>query len=583
MKNLAKQLFTSAFALSAVFAAASGQAFAQEAPQAPASQSVMMVLDGSGSMWGQIEGVSKIEIARGVIGGLLDDWDPAIELGVIAYGHREKGACDDIETLVNIGPVDKDAVMAKVNAINPKGKTPISASVRKAAESLKYTEEKATVILISDGLETCSVDPCALAAELEANGVDFTTHVIGFDIKDEDKAGLVCLAERTGGRYMSAQNAQELTTALAQTVEIVTAETLIPVEEPEPVNEGPQGVRFSAKLCDSCDIVEDNMFWWINEAQQNLEGNRKEVARNGSATDIQELPAGDYQVVARYGDAYASQMITIEPGKLTDLVMNMNAGHFRVNAAATVGGQILSDNMFYWVMETATNLEGQRKEVSRSGADKELFRLPAGDYVVRARHGDAYAEAEITVSPGQLTDYTFDMNVGYLRIDAVMSEGGAPIQKDMFYWVLEPNTDLEGNRKEVSRSGANKEIFRLPAGDYLLRSRHGTSYKDTPVSITAGGLLDQTIIQNSARVKLSAVQTPGGAALTEGVFWWVYQPTGDLEGSETEIDRNGSAEPILTLPAGEFVLAVRYGGQITRTKLSLNAGDEKRVDVVLNP
>ncbi|MBL4620247.1 MAG: VWA domain-containing protein [Marinicaulis sp.] len=583
-KNLKNKLFTGAVTLSAVLAVGTGQAFAQDASEASAPQSVMMVLDGSGSMWGQIDGVAKIEIARDVIGGLLDDWDPAVQLGVIAYGHREKGACNDIEMLVNVGPVDSAAVMAKINAINPKGKTPISASVRKAAESLKYTEEKATVILISDGLETCSADPCALADELEANGVDFTTHVIGFDIKDEEKAGLVCLAERTGGRYMSAQNAQELTTALAETVEIVaTAETLVPVDEPEPVAQGPQGVRFSAKLCETCEIVEDNMFWWINESKQDLEGNRKEVARNGRAKDLEELPAGDYQIVARYGDAYANQMITIEPGKLTELVMVMNAGHFRVNAAATVGGQILSDNMFYWVMETATNLEGQRKEVSRSGLDKELFRLPAGDYLVRARHGDAYAEHQITVSPGGLTDHTFDMNVGYLRVDAAMSEGGPQIAKDMFYWVLASNTDLEGNRREVSRSGANKDIFRLPAGDYLLRSRHGVAITDTAVTVTAGGLLDKTIIQNSGRVKLSVVQTVGAPALSDGVFWWVYQPTGNLEGSEREISRDGRAEPIFTLPAGEFTLAVRYGGKVTRTKLVVKPGDEKKIEVVLNP
>lgn len=569
-----------AFMGGAALSLAAANAHAQETE--PAHQSVMMVLDGSGSMWGQIDGTAKIEIARNVIGDLLGTWNENVDLGVIAYGHREKGQCSDIETLVNVGPVNKDAVMSKVNAINPKGKTPISASVRKAAEALKYTEEKATVILVSDGLETCNADPCALATELEAAGVDFTTHVIGFDITEEEKAGLACLAKNTGGRFMSAQSAGELTTALAETVEIV-AETVTVAEPEVEVAAGPQGIKLAAKLCEDCELLTDNIFWWINEATTDLEGNRKEVARNGKAQDIMELPAGDYQIVARYGVAYANADVTIEPGKLTDFVMTMNAGNFRVNAAATEGGDILNDNMFYWVFETKTDLEGNRKEVTRMGSANGIMRLTAGDYLVRARHGSAYADETVTIKAGELTDLTFDMNVGYLRANAAMAEGGAEIPKDMFYWVFEDKTDLEGNRKEITRSGANKDIFRLSAGEYVLRSRHGKAFVDTPFTMEAGSLQDVTVVMNSARVKLSAVQTAGGPSIDSGVFWWVYQPTGDFEGTEREIERSGAASPLLTLPSGDFILAVRYGGGITRTPLSLNPGDEKPLEVVLNP
>ena len=566
----------------AALSLAAVSAHAQDAETAAAPQSVVMVLDGSGSMWGQIDGAPKIEIARTVIGGLLDTWNENVELGVIAYGHREKGQCTDIETLVEVGPVDKNAVMSKVNAINPKGKTPISAAVRQAAETLKYKEEKATVILVSDGLETCNADPCALANELEAAGVDFTTHVIGFDITEEEKAGLACLANNTGGRFMSAQSAGELTTALAETVEIVTETASVPEPEVE-IAAGPQGIKLAAKLCEDCDLLNDNIFWWINEPTTDIEGNRKEVSRMGRAQGVMELPAGEYQVVARYGVAYANADVTVEPGKLTDFVMTMNAGNLRINAAATEGGQILDNNMFYWAFETKTDLEGNRKEVTRMGSANGIMRMPAGDYLIRARHGSAYADEVVTVNAGELTDLTFDMNVGYLRVNAAMNEGGAEIPKDMFYWVLEDKTDLEGNRKEITRAGAHKHIFRLTAGDYLLRARHGVAYVDTPFSVEAGSLQDMTVVMNSARIKLSAVQTAGGPALDNGVFWWVYQPTGDLEGTEREITRAGAASPLLTLPAGEFILAVRYGGAITRTPISLSAGDEKPVEVVLNP
>ncbi|RJQ79670.1 MAG: hypothetical protein C4519_10885 [Desulfobacteraceae bacterium] len=99
---------------------------------------------------------------------------------------------------------------ARIAALNAKGKTPLSAAVQQAAKALRYTEEKATVILVSDGLETCDADPCALAM----SGVDFTVHVIGFDITKEEQARLRCLADKTGGLFLAAGNAQSLSDAL---------------------------------------------------------------------------------------------------------------------------------------------------------------------------------------------------------------------------------------------------------------------------------------------------------------------------------------------------------------------------------
>ena len=80
------------------------------------------------------------------------------------------------------------------------------------------SERKATVILVSDGEETCHADPCALGAELEKLGVDFTAHVVGFDIdkNPKAKAQLQCLASSTGGRYLDAKDAGELNKALRE-------------------------------------------------------------------------------------------------------------------------------------------------------------------------------------------------------------------------------------------------------------------------------------------------------------------------------------------------------------------------------
>ncbi len=207
----------------AIFSLLALPVMAQEAPN------TILVLDASGSMWGQIDGKAKITIAQEVVGSLLDSLPADQNLGLTVYGHRTKGDCTDIETVVSPGPGTRDAIRAAVMGIKPKGKTPMTDAVIAAAEALKYTEDAATVILVSDGIETCNPDPCAAAKLLEEAGVNFTAHVVGFDVAGDPQAQaqLQCLAENTGGQYRGASNAAELATALT---EVVAAEPVPPAE-----------------------------------------------------------------------------------------------------------------------------------------------------------------------------------------------------------------------------------------------------------------------------------------------------------------------------------------------------------------
>ncbi|MFK5997861.1 MAG: VWA domain-containing protein [Rhodobacterales bacterium] len=435
---------------------------------AQARENVMVVFDGSGSMWGQIDGKAKIAIARDAIKEMVNSWNKDTNIGLIAYGHRTKGDCSDIEILLPVGALDKSAFIAAVNAIQPKGKTPISAAVRMAAEELKYTENKATVILISDGLETCNANPCALASELEAKGVDFTTNVIGFDINKADSAKLSCLATNTGGQFLSASNAAELNKAISKTVKTVQAKVVKAKPKPKPVAKGPQGIKAIPVACETCtEPLDAGVYWVLYDAKQDMDGNRKEVARNGSATALFKMAEGKYYLYGTYGSAASGQEVVVKPGQLTTVKANFNVGNLRVSAAATAGAAPLDNNMFYWVYAYKKDMDGNRKEIARSGAPKQLFKLPAGKYFIVAQHGSAYANTELTVKANELSEYVFDMNVGYLRVNAIPTTDATVLADNMFYWVYADKKDLEGNRKEIARSGAASQLFRLPAGKYF--------------------------------------------------------------------------------------------------------------------
>lgn len=202
-----------------------GAGFSLLAVSAQAQDNMMIVFDASGSMWGQIDGTAKIEIARSA----FRDFEPTLgkasgEVGLIAYGHRRKGDCSDIEVLAQPQTGNASLIASRIETLSPKGKTPLSAAVRLAAETLGYREEAATVILFSDGVETCDADPCALSAELARLGIDFTAHVVGFGIGSEaDRTQLQCIAGATGGIYRDANDAGALSDALTEITQTLAA------------------------------------------------------------------------------------------------------------------------------------------------------------------------------------------------------------------------------------------------------------------------------------------------------------------------------------------------------------------------
>ena len=212
----------------------------------------ILVMDGSGSMWGQIDGVAKITIAQEVVSGLMDTIPENQNIGLTVYGHRERGNCTDIETIVAPGPDTRDAIRDAVNGIKPLGKTPMTDSIIAAAEALRYTEDSATVILVSDGVETCNPDPCAAMRLLEEAAIDFTAHVVGFDVGSDAVAlaQMQCIADETGGQFLTADNAEELGAAL-QTVAAEPVITTLPM-------------TFTAVIGDDLRLIQSPVLWDIN-------------------------------------------------------------------------------------------------------------------------------------------------------------------------------------------------------------------------------------------------------------------------------------------------------------------------------
>lgn len=171
---------------------------------------VMLVVDSSNSMWGQIDGEPKIVIARQAIRALMAAWDRGVPVGLVAYGHRDQDSCRDVGTVTPVG-AEPTAIAAAAESLRPLGRSPLTAALRHAAEELGYTDRPATLVLVSDGVESCDLDPCEAAAALEAAGERLTIHAVDLRTpNDRDDSQLQCIVETTGGELVTPATVTDL-------------------------------------------------------------------------------------------------------------------------------------------------------------------------------------------------------------------------------------------------------------------------------------------------------------------------------------------------------------------------------------
>lgn len=203
------------------------------------ASNIVYVLDASNSMWGQIEGTAKIQIAKDALRGMVGGIDDEVDISLVAYGHRSEGDCGDIEVMAGLGQADKAQLLAQLDGLQPKGKTPISAALVEAGKVFPTNDAINQIVLISDGIETCEGDPCETARKLAMAGAETRVHAIGFDVDASAREQLECIAKAGEGVYLDASNASGLNDALAEVTRVaatvVTPAPPPPAPAPEPV------------------------------------------------------------------------------------------------------------------------------------------------------------------------------------------------------------------------------------------------------------------------------------------------------------------------------------------------------------
>lgn len=524
----------------------------------------IIVLDASGSMWGQIDGRPKLDIAREALAEVVTNLPANAEMGLMAYGHRSKGECSDIELIVPPGLGTGPAITEAAANLKFLGKTPLTDAVRQAAAALRSTEDKATVILITDGVETCAADPCALGAELEASGVDFTAHVVGFGMTAEEGQTVACLAQETGGQYITADDLDSLTVALETTVVSAAPPEPVVVVEPAPapaaavleVNFAPTALIAPgvAKPDDKSDVAWEIL---MLNADGSL-GDRLTTHYNDVKTFVEP---GTYRLLGRLDQSTAQMDITFTADILQAPELVFNAARVMLHPRGSKGGPVNDGAALRFT--NAADMD------TTSYGETRLY-LPAGEVTLVAKLGEASVTETLSLTAGQLLDRDVIIGSGVAAVEAfyvagVKMEGNAHSVE-----ILPAKKALDGSRKTITTAYGEGLTFDLPPGDYVALARMDAASAETPFAVKTGERVEVSVILNAGVIGVTA---PGATSIE------IQEAKADLNGNRTSLAFHYTEETNLTAPPGDYLIIASRDGVMVEQTVTVVAGE--RVEAAL--
>ncbi len=184
---------------------------------------LVVLFDVSGSMDdADNQGVNKLASAKKSMIGLLRSHSGSNPLGLWVYpgGISDQSGCSPGYWIDQMSPLDNpDAtdMSATINLLQAYGDTPTGPALDSVVKNLQDSGfDNATILLVSDGESNCGEPPCEVAKRLAASGFDLQIPTVGFDISEEGRAELECIANATGATYAAADNSAALLEELSK-------------------------------------------------------------------------------------------------------------------------------------------------------------------------------------------------------------------------------------------------------------------------------------------------------------------------------------------------------------------------------
>lgn len=324
----------------------------------PDKTRILFLLDGSGSMqeeWMR-PNQSRWTVAKSILTKLVDSLrqNTKLELGLRVYGHispQEQKNCKDTRLEVPFKAKNHSQIIQKLEEIRPKGVTPITYSLEQAAGDFPAGPGYRNIlILITDGIESCGGDVCAMSKALQQKGVFLRPYIIGIGLQTEK--ALDC-----AGRYINADTPGKFFDILNESIEASFSKTTVSVELLDGSNR-PTETNVNITFVNS--ITAAPMYDFVHY-----------LDRNGRPDTVQVEPVVDYDLIVN----------TIPP--VTRKGLNLVLGKHNVIAVPAPQGNLViqqegrRDNN----LQSIIHLNGKSEIVNTQPSNLSV-RYLAGRYIV---------------------------------------------------------------------------------------------------------------------------------------------------------------------------------------------------------
>jgi Ca-activated chloride channel homolog len=545
--------------------------------------SVMIVFDGSGSMWGRLAGAqqAKFEIVRESLRTALAPIAGRVNLGLVIFGMSARGGCNVSEVAVAPGEDQAGEILERLDKFNPQGRGPVVRGLQTAVAALADGNGPKRIILVHDDPDNCGQDVCAALSGFQETLPGIQISAVFVAPKPEQKGHMACLA-KTGGKVIEADDADAVVAAVRSLVALASSAPTVRTGPSPPANTGQRrlqereerkptpGLVLSAVLTEGGAPLADGVSWRVT-----TEAGKPAVAARqlASAQPTIALKPGQYVVEARAGTRTVRQTISVKSGDRTSFTANFDAARIVLGTALKSDSPRLPQAVF-----EVMPLDGaDATPVWFGPAPAEPLLVAPGRYRVSVSAGRVSRQHEITLAAGQTADQRQPLSAGYLKLQTKAAVDVA--QEGLVFTVAVDDPQRPSGRRVVARSAAAAPVFLLPAGTYYVSAQQGGRVAQELVGIAAGDTVTKVLALHgmalTVRHRLKGRSEPPDARVSTTI--WRLDDTGGKD----VVARSTEPDPTFRLAPGRYRVLSVVGDQNVRMLRQFSVGSEAAGDLVL--
>ena len=424
---------------------------------------ILFVLDGSGSMKQRYDKVSKFETAKQLLFKLIDSVErknPNVEFAVRVFGFQNPNTmhnCKDSKLLIPFAKNNASRIMSELGRVTPQGMSPIAYSIQAgAADFPDDVHSLNSIVLITDGEETCGGDPCKISKELTAKKISLKPFIVGLNVDSSAYDKFKCM-----GTFFNTNNETSFYHAVGVIIKQTLNTTTVQINLLDQ-NGNPTISNIPFTLYDHYSgKIEYNFVHTMNE--------------KGNPDTLYLDPVGIYDLELHTTPSIRKENIELVPGKHNIIALDVPVAW--LNVACVVGSS-------------------DAQALVRSAANPQQI-LNAQDFNGQGRYIAGNYKLEILTTPEILTDTNL---VAFSDNDVKVPNYGtlSLIPTDNFLATI-LKEQKSGNLQQVERFEVNgkNDSHKLQPGQYRIvykprKNYHSESTKSQQFTIEEG----KTVVLN---------------------------------------------------------------------------------------